>query len=326
MANHVKIATVAPPAVTETPPDDFEQAVRQMSAFWREQLDTVLPDRPDVIVLPECCDRFARHSRDQQRDYYRFRGDRIRDMFAQIAREHGCYIAYSAVRQAEGGTFLNSTQLIDRQGDIAGVYHKNHITIYEGQDSGILCGAEPAVVETDFGRVGFAICFDLNFDPLREQYKTLRPDLILFSSMYHGGLMQAYWAYSCRCHLATAVPGRPSGVINPVGEPLGMTTNYYSFRTVTANLDCQVIHIDCNGVKFADIKRKYGPRVSIFDPGHLGAVLLTSEADDLTVDDVIADFELERIDDYFDRALRYQNDPAHIEGGRSRSGIGAQAR
>jgi len=72
-------------------------------------------------------------------------------------------------------------------------------------ESGILYGREAPVFDCDFGRVAFAICFDLNFDELRLKYVKAKPDLIVFSSVYHGGLMQAYWAYSCRAHFIGAV-------------------------------------------------------------------------------------------------------------------------
>ena len=74
-------------------------------------------------------------------------------------------------------------------------------------EKGSLCGKDAPVFECDFGRVAFAICFDLNFDELRLKYVKAKPDLIIFSSMYHGGLMQAYWAYSCRAYFVGAIAG-----------------------------------------------------------------------------------------------------------------------
>ena len=109
------------------------------------------------------------------------------------AREHKCYIAYSAARQVEDGSWRNSTQMIDRNGAIVGIYNKNHVVIEETTVSGILCGKEAPVFECDFGTVACVICFDLNFDELRLKYGAVQPDIILFSSMYHGGLMQQYW-------------------------------------------------------------------------------------------------------------------------------------
>ena len=83
-----------------------------------------------------------------------------------------------------------------------------------------------------------AICFDLNFDELRLVYAKAKPDLIVFSSMFHGGIMQAYWVYSCRCHFVSAVgfPAIRSEIRNPHGRVIASTTDHYDFVTATVNL------------------------------------------------------------------------------------------
>jgi predicted amidohydrolase len=280
-----------------------------MIDYWRGKLDRVLPDRPDLIVVPECCDRCANHSVEQAHDYYRARGDQVRDMFARAARQHRCYIAYAAVRGMADGTWRNSIQLLDRHGEVAGVYDKNHPTIDE-MEGGIRPGSEAPIIECDFGRVACAICFDLNFDELRTQYVERRPDLILFASMYHGGLMQPYWAYSCRAYLVSAVARLPSQVIDPLGRVVASTTNYLDFVTTTANLDCCLVHLDYHWEKLEALKRAYGADVSILDPGLLGSVLVTSETSGRAVTEMLAEFEIEPLDGYFARARRARR--AHL--------------
>ena len=156
------------------------------------------------------------------------------------------------------------------------------------------------------GRVACAICFDLNFDELRLKYVAQRPDLIVFSSMYHGGLMQAYWAYSCRAHFVGACSGLPSAILSPAGEILATTTNYFSCVTATVNLDCALIHLDYNWEKLRALQRKYRRDVTINDPGQLGCVLVSSEHDALSVMDMIREFEIETRDEYLKRSLAQQ--------------------
>ncbi len=74
-----------------------------------------------------------------------------------------------------------------------------------------------------------------------------------------------------------------------------------------------MVHIDYNNQKFAAAKEKYGNKIKIYDPGHVGAVLLTAESPDLTVDDVLAEFEIEVWDDYYARSLAHRHQPGHIE-------------
>ncbi len=308
MANYVRISTIGARAASGNP-GTGQAAVDRMIAYWKGRFSQVLPDRPDLIVVPECCDRFPAHSAEECPIYYRNRGHQIGDYFASVARENRCYVTYPALREMPDGTWRNSVELFDRKGESMGFYNKNFPVITETTGSGVLAGREAPLFECDFGRVGCAICFDLNFDGIRQKYVESKPDVILFSSMYHGGLMQEYWAYSCRAHLVTAICGLPSRIISPVGEPIVSTTNYFDFITHAVNLDCKVAHLDFNGEKLRAMKDKYGPNVSIFDPGYLGSVLISSETDDVTSDELIAEFGIELLDDYMARSIAHSNDP-----------------
>jgi predicted amidohydrolase len=314
MANRVTLSSIGARALSGGAGLSHEQALKKMMDHWKSKVEAVLPDRPDLIVVPEASDRFEDHTKEQCRDYYLCRGDRIRDLFAGLARANRCYIAYSAYRQAPEGTWRNSTQLIDRAGRLAGIYNKNHVVIEETTEAGVLCGKEARVFACDFGRVACAICFDLNFDELRLKYARQKPDLVVFCSVYHGGLMQRYWAYSCRAHFIGAIGGtHPSSIISPVGEILASNTNYFDTITATVNLDCVVAHLDYNWEKLRALKAKHGRGVTVTDPGYLGSVLITSETDGLSARDMAREFEIELLDDYWARALAHHHDPRNIE-------------
>ena len=99
MANYVKISLLSQPALSHSPySDDLEGKVQEMLAYLNENLQKVLPDKPDLIVVPEACDRFPSFTMEERKRYYRYRGDRIRDFYRDIARENRCTIAYSACR------------------------------------------------------------------------------------------------------------------------------------------------------------------------------------------------------------------------------------
>lgn len=308
MANVRTISSLGPGALTGSPARTHEQAVKEMEAFWRSQVEQVLPDHPDLIVVPEACDRYPNYSREQLIDYYHYRGDRIRDFFAGLARDNGCCIAYSASREMEDGTRRNSTQIIDREGKVAGIYNKNHVVVEETTRFGILCGKEAEIIPTDIGRLACAICFDLNFAPLREKYVPQQPDLIVFCSMYHGGLMQNYWAYSCRSHFVGAICNDQCTVISPLGELIACSTNYTRYVTATVNLDTVLAHLDYNRARFTALKKAYGKGVTITDPGHLGCVMITSNVDGRSAREMAAEFEVELLDDYWTRALNHHRE------------------
>jgi len=268
MANRVTVSTfgltLPDVALDRTP----EHAVDAMIDFWKGKLDKVLPDRPDVIVLPEVCDMPRNWREKRPKEFLGARGAKMQEFFSGVARGHHCYVAYPAVRQVPDGSWRNSTILLDRRGDVAGVYDKNHVTVEEYEEWGVRGGKEVGVFECDFGRVACAICFDIYFDDIRQRIAAARPDLVIFCSMVHGGLLQAQWAYSCRAHFVAALhAGRPSAIISPTGEILAKTTYYFDHVTATVNLDCGLFHIDYNRPKLDAAKAKYGRKLTIHDPG-----------------------------------------------------------
>lgn len=315
MAKYVKISLLAQPSRSTPWREDQESLVQEMMHYLRTQIDQVLPDQPDLIVLPEACDRYPSFTMEQRKAYYRYRGDRIRDFYREIARENHCYIAYSACRYLPDepvNPFRNSTQLIGRDGEIVGIYDKNHLVPAELDDGEIAYGTEAPVFETDFGRVCFAICFDLNYMELRDRYFAQKPQLIIFSSMYHGGITQFEWAYQLRAYFAGAICNNQSRIINPFGETVATTTNYQNYITGRVNMDFTLAHIDRNREKFRRAKEKYGDQLIIHDPGYVGAVMLTYEGTDRTVMDIIREFDIMLLDDYF--TLCRQHRRAAVQG------------
>lgn len=286
---------------------DFES----MMEYIQQQLEYVLPDQPDLIVFPEACDRFMFHPMEERLAYYAFRGNRIRDYLCQVAKENNCYIAYSAHRYVPEDKELpyrNSTQLINRKGEVEAIYDKNHLVPSELENGKIRYGTDAKVFELDFGRVACAICFDLNFDELMYRYAEQKPELIVFSSMYHGGFVQQSWAYNCRAFFAGAIYGKQSRVLNPFGETLASSTEYYPFVTATVNLDYALVHIDRNDAKYRAAKKKYGNKLTVHDPGGIGAVMLSYAGEDTTAWDIVREFDIMPLDDYFNECRRHRNE------------------
>ena len=127
--------------------------------------------------------------------------------------------------------------------------------------------------------------------------------------------MQSYWAYSCRCHFVGAIAGRatPSEIRNPLGQVIASNTNYFDFAVAKVNLDCKLAHLDYNWERLRKLKAKYGPKVQILDPGCLGSVLISSEHETISIDDMIKEFDIELLDDYFTRAMAFRHKPGNIE-------------
>lgn len=140
MAKYVKVSCLGTPLLRLQTDIGLEEAIQKMTEYWQRELEHVVYERPDMIVLPEICDNPAGFSDEKRDEFYRFRGDRIRDVFSKAAQQHQTYIAYSAMRELPDGTFRNSTQLLDRSGSVAGIYNKNHLTIQQKHTTSTLYG------------------------------------------------------------------------------------------------------------------------------------------------------------------------------------------
>ena len=74
---HIRIATLGPRSPSVAGTAEPQAVVGQVIAHWRREFSQVLPDRPDLIVVPEACDRVGGLSRERLLEYYRVRKDQI---------------------------------------------------------------------------------------------------------------------------------------------------------------------------------------------------------------------------------------------------------
>lgn len=215
------------------------------------------------------------------------------------ARRLEMFIAINHPTLSEGRK-RNTTVLFDRAGEIAGMYHKTYPTISE-MEGGSTPGDGPVVLDTELGRLGFAICYDLNFPELRLAYQKLRPDVILFCSMFRGGLQTRWWAYETRAHFVSSVYDPSSRIINPVGRILREITGYTRQMTATLELDCGVFHLDCNRQKLQQLCQKWGSELEI-DFAEAEGVMLLSATGQTPLETIVKDIDLELLADYFARS------------------------
>src|SRR3954468_7806573 len=85
------------------------------------------------------------------------------DALAAAARAQRTWVVAAYCVRTDLGHVENSAVVVDRQGRFAGRYAKVHPTIGECETLGITPGGEATVVDTDFGRLGLAICYDIGW-------------------------------------------------------------------------------------------------------------------------------------------------------------------
>lgn len=287
---------------------DYEKIAKTEADFIVGEIDKVICEEPDLIVLPEVYDRPGGISRDDCREYYAVRGNYIYDRVKQAARNNNVNIVFSAIMDGGDGYMRNRQMFIGRKGEELGVYDKNHLVWEEHSQSNVAFGECAKVIDSDIGKLGGVICYDLNFDELREQYVKLKPEILCFSSMYHGGYVSRNWAYTTRSFFVASVQNRQGYIINPLGEVISEMNPYIPSITAEINLDYVVAHIDYNMDKIKALKEKYKALTEIQTPKGLGCMLITSNHPEVSAPDMAKEFEIELLDDLFLRGRQQRKD------------------
>jgi predicted amidohydrolase len=117
----------------------------------------------DLIILPELWNiGFASYNR------YRTEAEPADGptitMLSGLARDLRCYIHTGSIVEKDGDSYFNASFLLDRSGAVVGSYRKFHLFTFQSAESEILTpGRRVTVIETEFGAVGLATCYDLRF-------------------------------------------------------------------------------------------------------------------------------------------------------------------
>lgn len=103
---------------------------------------------------------------------------------SDIARRHGTWIVCPLDR-LDGNRRVNSAVLIDRDGEVAGIYDKVYPYWGElGLTPTVEIGSETPVFDTDFGKLGMAICFDANFPEVWKGLADNGAEIVVWPSAY----------------------------------------------------------------------------------------------------------------------------------------------
>ncbi|MCS7265036.1 MAG: carbon-nitrogen hydrolase family protein [Armatimonadetes bacterium] len=257
-------------------------------------------EKPDLVCLPETFSGLGLNFEKWFATAETLDGETVSRLSA-YARNQNCYVVCPMVLK-DGGKTVNASVLIDRKGEVVGYYAKMFPTIKE-LEIGIVPGIDSPVFQTDFGKVGFAICFDLNFREVAQRLKANGAELVCFVSMYPGGKQVQVWAIDFGFWMVTSISSPQSMVVNPLGRIVKTAQpNYQPLVSCLINLDCVVAHLDYNYEKLQTLKKRYGADAEIEISQPEGRFLLTCNRTEMTVWDWVREFNIETVDDYFARA------------------------
>jgi predicted amidohydrolase len=150
-----------------------------------EILALLAPQRPDVVVTPECwLDGYVVTRRQATRRKLRqWAVDPEQSPEAQAvagwARQHEAWVIYGCMRRVPGGV-ANSALVYNRRGKLVGAYDKVHC---RGHDRKFVAGRTLPMFRSDFGRFGVMICADRRW-PETVRTLALRGARIIFNPTY----------------------------------------------------------------------------------------------------------------------------------------------
>lgn len=265
----------------------------------RALIDTEAAKGVDLVVLPETW----RGQKDDTMET--LEGPTITAMSA-LARKHRTYIVSPIDRIADGRR-LNSAVLIDRSGKVVFVYDKVYPYWSEFDHSKkVSVGTTAPVYEADFGRVGFAICFDVNFPEVWKSLADQGAELVVWPSAYSAGTTLQAHALNHHYYIVTSTLARDCLIYDITGaEILNQRSGDINIARATLDLDRGIYHenfnIDKRNRLLAEraddvVQEQYLAREAWF--------VLRARRSGVSARELARKFGLEELRDYIDRSRR----------------------
>ena len=176
---------------TYSDPGQNRDAVKAM-------LDSYSGPDPDFVVLPEiftcpydnkCFPQFAESG---EGETYRF--------LANLARERKAYVIGGSIPELEEGKIYNTSYIFDRGGKLIGRHRKIHlfdIDVPGGQyfrESDVLSpGDSVTVFDTEFGKMGVCICFDIRFPEMFLEMRKMGVRMVFVPAAFNMTTGPAHW-------------------------------------------------------------------------------------------------------------------------------------
>jgi predicted amidohydrolase len=198
----------------------------------------------DLIVLPETWLGQRNHTAEP------LNGATITTM-AALARKHHTYIVCPLDRLDKGtggDKRLNTAVVLDRQGNIAGLYDKVYPYWSEFDlAQPVSVGAHAPVFQTDFGNVGVAICFDVNFPEVWQELAANDAEMVVWPSAYSAGTSLQAHAQINHFYIVTSTQTSDCLVYDVTGEELlYQKTPGLNISRITLDLDRGIYHQNFN--------------------------------------------------------------------------------
>ncbi|MCX6044666.1 MAG: carbon-nitrogen hydrolase family protein [Chloroflexi bacterium] len=212
----------------------------------------------DLIALPETWNMQAKNQPET------LDGPTVTRM-AELAQKHRSYLV-CPIDRLDGERRVNSAVLIDRLGRIVCVYDKIYPYWSEFNLTPIVQPgqSEPPVYQADFGRIGMAICFDVNFPSVWQALADQGAELIIWPSAYSAGTSLQAHALNHHYAIVTSTYTKDCIVYDINGqEILYEKSEDLNISRVMLDLDRGIYHENFNMAKRDQLLAEHGDEVEM---------------------------------------------------------------
>lgn len=156
-----------------------------------------------VISLPEIFN--CPYSGKFFRDYAEDQSGPTVALLSSLAKELSIYLIGGSIPEIEEGLIYNTSFIFDRKGNIIGKHRKIHlfdIDVKEGismkESDTLSAGDHMTVVDTEYGKIGVAICYDVRFPELIRNMALDGASLIILPAAFTFITGAAHWDLTMR--------------------------------------------------------------------------------------------------------------------------------
>lgn len=191
----IKIAAIQMSTVA-----DKMENVRTVKTY----LEKIKDENPDFVILPEmfCCP----YQTENFPIYAEKEGGPVWQQLSGYAKQYGIYLIGGSMpeKDAEGNVY-NTSYIFDREGKQIGKHRKVHlfdIDVKGGQtfkeSDTLTAGDRETVFDTEFGKMGVMLCFDIRFPELSRMMVNDGAKVIFVPAAFNMTTGPAHWELSFR--------------------------------------------------------------------------------------------------------------------------------
>ena len=170
-----------------------------------EQLLQDLPSqRPQLVVLPEACLCFGAGDKRQRELAEPFGAGPLQTRLAQLALQHNIWLVAGTmpiVDAPDAEKFSAASLVFNPQGQCVTRYNKMHLFDVDVADNTrsyresqwTQAGHEVVTVDTEFGTLGLAVCYDVRFAELFRALRSQGADILVLPSAFTQVTGAAHW-------------------------------------------------------------------------------------------------------------------------------------